>query len=163
MKTLVSLLLCAALIAVPVMQTTATIKDPPPTEIHFAFVCIMGAASLLGGYVVYKIKSCRPKYYCLKDQDGNRFASNASRTERALNEWDIVSGPYNSAEACAAACSTNTAVVSVNVPFVPMRVMSSSNLVNWTEVALIYDDPDHFEWSATNSAAMPAMFYRIGN
>jgi len=159
---LIALLLCAALLAVPLNHTNAVPTTPPKeSEIHMAVILIIGGAITVGGWVVYKVAGCRPKYYCVRDADGNQFPSNASRTERALNEWEVVSGPYSSAAAAAAGCAAGTPQAPPIIPSVTMKVQRSRDLVSWELAATIQDDPDHFTWSETNSASVPAMFYRV--
>jgi len=159
---IVAVSLCAALLAAP-LNLDAVQTSAPPIEqnFHMFAVCLIGGAVVAGGAVIYMLKTCRPKYYCVKDEDGKQFPSNASRTERAANDWEVVSGPYNSAEDCARNCSTNSVKQVVNIPAIPMKIMSSTDLVTWTQAVAIVDDPEHFTWTGTNSAALPAMFYRV--
>lgn len=91
--------LCAALLALGIQQVRA----------HWIlYVCVAGGTAIIGGITYVVVKSCQPKYYCITDADGNRFYSNATRSQRAANEWTVTAGPYNSAEEAAAGCVIST-------------------------------------------------------
>jgi hypothetical protein len=151
-------------------------KPSDPQNSAVLAICTLGAAALIGGFVYFKVKACRPKYYCLEDEDGNRFASNATRTERAANDWKVKSGPYNSAEEAHKYCppKTNSAVnlvltsnseveddPSVYIPAIPIKIWRSTNLVDWVLRDTILDDPSHFSWMDTNAiSANSRAFYK---
>lgn len=165
MKKLVALTLCAALVVAPVQESKSSAAMA---------ICLVGGGAIIGGVVVYWIKTCKPKYYCVEDEDGNRFASNATRTERAANDWKVKSGPYKSAEEAHQYCppKTNTAAGlvmlseigngedEVYIPQVPMKIWKSTNLVDWAQVDSILDDPSHFMWTDTNAVSQQA-FYKV--
>jgi hypothetical protein len=118
----------------------------------------------------------------MTDSEGNRFYCNAGKTERAVNEWTVTGGPYDSAEEAAAGCvtSTNTAAAitmsrsaalvggfspaqnQVVIWTMPMTIRKSTNGVTWFVADRIEDDPEHFEWRDTNAMSLhPQAFYRI--
>jgi hypothetical protein len=162
MKRIIVIGLCAALVAAPVHKARSVAV--------VVYVCVVGAASTIGGYIYFKVKGCRPKYYCITDANGNRFYSNATRSERAANDWTVTGGPYDSAEEAAAGCVTsNPAIMAgpggvseVHIPQVPLRIWKSTNLVNWVLVDTILDDPDHFSWIDPNAISSTSRaFYRV--
>lgn len=177
MKKTVALTLCGALVLAPLnLRSTPTGDNPSDPNTSVLVICLVGGAAAVGGWVYFKVRACRPKYYCVKDEDGNTFPSNASRTERAANDWTIESGPYASAEDAKKACppKTNTVqmvslVVGTNVthldnpavyiPAIPIKIWKSTNLVDWVLRDTIIDDPSHFSWeeAITNSTSA---FYR---
>lgn len=172
MKTPVSLTLCAALVLAPLeIRSTPSQGGSNNPNVSLAAICLFGAAAVIGGYVYFKVRACAPKYYCVEDEDGNRFPSNATRTERAANDWKVKSGPYKSAEEAAKACppaTTSTAALvmvsletadEVAIPQVPIKIWKSANLASWTLADTILDDPSHFSWTDTN-AISGQMFYR---
>jgi len=177
MKKLIALTLCGAMIAAP-LDLNAVPKEPGPNEPQSAVmaICLVGGGAIVGGVVIWMLKTCRPKYYCVKDEDGNVFPSNASRTERAANDWSVQSGPYTSAAAAAAACPPKTNSVQtisavgatvqsadnpgVYIPAIPIKIWKSTNLVDWVLRDTITDDPSHFSWSETNTASTTAAFYK---
>jgi hypothetical protein len=127
-------------------------------------ICLIGGAVIAGGAVVFLIKTCKPKYYCLRNEDGDYFVSNATKREREVEGWVIVSGPYNSAEAATTNChkpppSALTMVSLVYTPAIPIKIWKSTNLVDWVLRDQISDDPAHFSWSETNTLGS-ACFYR---
>lgn len=167
MKKTIAFTLCAALVLAPMQETKAT---------NILAICLIGAAAVAGGVVVFLIKTCKPKYYCVQDEDGNRFPSNATRTERAANDWKVKSGPYRSAEEAAAACppktnspaglvmmaGLNNGEDEIFIPQMTLKVWKSSDLVNWAQVDTILDDPDHFSWTDTNAISGASQaFYRV--
>lgn len=180
MKKLTSLTVSLALVAAP-FNVNAVPRDVPPKDQELVMaLCIIGAVVVAAGVIVYMVRSCQPKYYCVKDQDGNTFPSNATKKERQIEGWTVVSGPYDSAEAAAIACppkkganltSSNGATTiepasieddpGVYIPSEPIQIWRSTNLVNWELRATIMDDPQSFSWSETNSMATSQMFYRI--
>lgn len=178
MKKTIALSLCAALVLAPLKSIATTPTGSGPSDTSIMAICLFGAAGAIGGYVYFKVRSCKPKYYCVKDEDGNTFPSNASRTERAANDWTVQSGPYNSAEAAKAACppKTNTLhLVSlvvgpstnrldnpgVYIPSISIKIWKSTNLVDWVLRDTILDDPSHFSWTDTNAISGNAKaFYR---
>ncbi len=164
MKT-IALTLCAALVAAP-LHLHAVPKDETPVEpqAHLLAICLVGAAAAAGAAVVWMMKTCKPKYYCVQDNEGNRFSSNATKRERQVEGWKVVSGPYSSAEAAAIACPPMTnapAFTEQPTPSLPIRIYKSKDLgLTWNQVALINDDPMHFSWAETNSASDATALYR---
>jgi len=172
MKKTIALSLVAALVIAPLrIDAVPTVPTDPKNSFAMG-ICLMGIAAVVGGGVVFIIKTCRPKYYCVQDEDGNRFASNATRSERAANDWKVKSGPYNSIQEAYQYCppTTNTASLGpvvaesqsgedeVYIPAIPIKIWKSTNLVDWVLRDTILDDPSHFSWSETNSG--PAAFYK---
>lgn len=179
MKKLVALTLCGALTVAP-LNLNAVPKETPGDHRNSAIlaICAMGGTAMIAGFVYFKVRACKPKYYCVKDGDGNQFPSNASRTERAANDWSVVGGPYNTAEAAAAACPriTNSPTAgrgliamtanlqddpAIYIPAIPIKIWKSTNLVDWVLRDTILDDPSHFTWTDTNAInANSKAFYR---
>jgi len=171
--------LCAALLVTGIQQARG----------HWLlYACVAGGTAIIGGITYFMVKSCRPKYYCMTDADGNRFYSNASRTEREANDWTITGGPYASAEEAAAGCvvttpTTNNVAVAfmslaqltlaqsntnlnaadeVFIPSAPMTIWRSADMNNWEVADQIVDDPENFTWIDTNAVnTATQMFYRV--
>jgi len=177
MKKLVALTLCGALVLAPLDLHSTIPGGSGGSDTSVMAICLFGTAAAIGGYVYFKVRACRPKYYCVKDEDGNTFPSNASRSEREENDWSVQSGPYNSAEEAKAVCppKTNTVqlvslVVGTNasnldnpgvyIPAIPIKIWKSTNLVDWVLRDTILDDPQHFTWEETNAASAAAVFYK---
>jgi len=189
MNRLISSILCVVMLLLSLQISRAdgpTIPndpgDPQPAAVVL-YICVVGGVALLGGFVYYKVKSCKPKYYCVRDLDGNVFSSNATKTERAVNDWVVVSGPYDSAEAAAKVCppATNqppaklstdlkktssdgasSLVDEVYIPTMPMTVWYSTNLTDWSVRDRIEDDPSHFSWIDTNEVSRTVQgFYKV--
>jgi hypothetical protein len=164
MKKLVVFGLCAALVAGSIQQAKSW---------NLLYVCYVGASTVIAGVTYFMVKSCKPKYYCMTDADGNRFYSNATRTEREVNDWEVTGGPYDSAEEAAAGCvvtapavaaagETQAADAGVFIPAVALTIWKSTNAVNWVVADRIIDDPQHFSWRDTNAISANAqMFYRV--
>jgi hypothetical protein len=157
MKKIVAIGLCAALLAASIQQARS----------HLAlYICVSGGTAIIGGIAYFMVKGCRPKYYCMTDEDGNRFYSNATRTEREANSWTVTGGPYDSAEEAAAGCvTTNPSLISmvdeINIPTVKFHIERSYDLTNWVRVATLNDDPGHFSWTDTNAInSVSQSFYR---
>lgn len=179
MKTITAITLCAVLVVAPLNNTDAVPTGAPPadSDLYWIPVCVIGAAVVAGAVVTWMMKSCKPKYYCVQDSDGNTFPSNATKTERAVNEWKVKSGPYASVEEATAVCPPKTnslsafvAIASMSettaledevlIPSEPISIWKSTNLVHWVKVASLMDDPYSFSWSETNALDSHA-FYRV--
>lgn len=128
-KTVIVFGLCAALLASSVQPVRTQQPEPEPAA-PFLYLCLVGGGAIIGGVVTYVVKKCSPKYYCMTDSNGNRFYSNAGRTEREVNDWTITGGPYDSAEEAAAGCvvtppaivaTTGTASTSDESALTPFR------------------------------------------
>jgi hypothetical protein len=156
MKKLVIVGLCAALVAGSIQQARG---------FGLLAICIAGGTTIIAGVTYFMVKSCKPKYYCMTDEDGNRFYSNATRTERAANGWEVTGGPYNSAEEAAAGCVVTTPPLTANaaifIPAVSLTVWKTTNLVDWIVADRIVDDPSHFSWRDTNAVTGAQMYYRV--
>lgn len=163
MKKIITLTLCAALILAPIERARSS---------AVLAVCLIGAAVIAGATIIFTVKTCKPKYYCMKDSDGNYFSSNATKKDRIVNDWVIISGPYSSAESAAANChkpaATGLVMMAalesgdqVYIPEVPIKIWKSHNLVSWVLRDTIIDDPSNFSWSETNAISDHfQMFYR---
>jgi len=168
MKKTLALTLCAALILAPIERARAH---------AVAAICLIGGFALAAGVVIFTIKSCKPKYYCVKDEDGNRFASSATKKERLANDWRVVSGPYSSAEEahryCPPVTATNTASLGpvmaeasepfedeIALPEIPIKIWKSTDAKIWSHVDTILDDPFSFSWDDTNAVSQQA-FYKV--
>lgn len=153
MKKLVTIGLCAALVAGSVQQSRGLA--------WLAYACVAGGTAIIGGITYFVVKGCAPKYYCMTDADGNRFYSNATKTVREANDWEITGGPYDSAEEAAAGCVI-TSPAGGAAPTRNLTIWRSTDAVSWTVADRIVDDPNHFEWRDTNSINLnQQMFYRV--
>jgi len=174
MKNIVSVLMAAIVLFTPLQQSRAVVTLPPdPKNTSMLVICLMGGVAAVGGFVYYKVKTCQPKYYCVEDPEGNRFPSNATKTERAVNDWVVKSGPYKSYEEAAKICPPQTNQVAIAttgqirvdevvIPSVRMNIWYSTNLTSWILRDTIYDDPSHFSWTDTNAILQSQSgFYRV--
>ena len=142
-------------------------EPEPDLEPQAAWVaaCFLVGAGILAGVGIYLVvKSCKPKYWCIKDRDGNHFVSTATKNEVAINDWSIVSGPYESVTQ-----GTNNCPPPQPLPIIAfsqpldwtIRVQESPDLINWTTIYETRDDPQNLNFTIypTNLSAA-RMFYR---
>lgn len=167
MKRIAIIGLCATLVAASIQQSRSSAIA--------IYVCVVGGMALIGGYIYFKVKGCAPKYYCMTDESGNRFYSNATKAEREASGWRVTGGPYESAEEAAAGCVVTSPALTkmgaisslivedeVYIPQVTMKVWKSTNLVHWVLADTILDDPAHFSWTDTNAIGGASQaFYRV--
>jgi len=141
--------MAASLITMPMQRSQAQLAPA---------ICITLIAAAAVGGVVVVVKSCEPKYYCVRDEETKQqWCRITTRKAAQMEGWTIVSGPHKSAEACDKVCHTNL-LTGMSIPL--MYIERSTNLINWETVAQLQDDPEAFEWSETNSLHSAA-FYRV--
>lgn len=174
MKKTIVLSLCLALVLAPLQSNSTTPGGSGEVDSSIMAICLIGAAAVAGGVIVFMLKTCKPKYYCVEDEDGKRFPSNATRSERLANDWKVKSGPYKDRETALEYCppQTNTPpklvlMTGLNngedevfIPAVPLKIWKTTNLTHWILADTILDDPSHFSWIDTNAISGQA-FYRV--
>lgn len=136
-------------------------EDPQPAWIMACFV--VGAGLLAGAGIYIVTKSCSPKYFCLRDRDGKYFVSTATKNEVAVNEWTVISGPYDSVAQGTNNCPPPQGqMISMSQPVDwTIRVQESPDLTNWVTIYETRDDPQNLNFTIfpTNLNAAQ-MFYR---
>lgn len=138
------------------------VEDPQPAWILACFVVGAGVLAGVGIYVV--TKSCNPKYYCMKDSDGKYWVGTATKKEREVNDWVIVSGPYDSVAQGTNNCPPPPGQMTLQMepPDWTIRVQESTNLLDWVTIHETRDDPFNlnFTFFPTNNNAPGPVFYR---
>jgi len=155
MKTLTTLVLMIALIVAPIRESRASVV---------AGVCLIIIVAVVATGVSVKVKACGPKWYCV-EKDGSKFSAPMTRREIAMNEWVVLCGPYDTRakllDACTPCYESSTAPQQSNLSFpVTVHIETSTNLINWTEIASQEVDPDNFEFDFTNSVSQATCYYR---
>lgn len=162
---LATALLSTCLVATQ-MRTIRADDSPPIQETAALAIClILFAAAGIGGTVIV-IRSCAPKYYCLKDESETPpkyWVGTATKKEVEINEWTVVSGPYKTPGEV-----TNCPPVSV-----AMRANSweweieseiffekSYDLENWIPIGSTIEDISNFSFSYTNETADASCYFR---
>ncbi len=150
MKNLITIFLCAAMVAMPMQRTKAQLAPA---------VCLVIIAAVAVGGVAIIVSSCQPKYYCCEDAETkNRWCRIVARNDPEATEFKIISGPYKDASKCNQIC-TNGPPIAASEPIVELHIEKSTDLQHWTECAKLQVDPTFFEWSETNTVDR-ACYYR---
>lgn len=161
MKKLVTLLLCLAIIALPLRADDN--PPPPPQEVWLA-VCLLAAAGAAAAGIYIVARTCAPKYYCHKDDSEPPvyWVGTSTAKECELKGWKRLSGPYASPGDCVecppGVMATNV-VQGYPLPPISISVWESTNLTDWVRVHQEVCDPEDFVYWPTNKAA--AAFYKL--
>jgi hypothetical protein len=150
MKKLITLVLCAVLFMAPIEEAKA------PT---LAAVCLVliAVGAVVGVAVI--VRSCRPRYYCVSDDEtGQQWCRLMDKGDLIRPTLRILSGPYKDAKKCELICATNV-VAEIDPEMFTLHLEKSTNLVDWVECAQLQTD-GAFEWSETNTVDAPFCYYR---
>jgi hypothetical protein len=156
---LIALVLVFVLISVQLPAQDESPNPQPASVWVAACVVVFAGAMAIGTAVV--IRNCKPKYYCMKDSEGTHFIGTATKKERQINGWVVVSGPYDTPDAGTNNCpppATNSVAFSESIESI-IHIQESTNLVDWVTLASFQDDPGNFSYQHTNTTSSKA-FYR---
>jgi len=137
----------------------------PSAQIAPAAFCIVISAVVIAGGVTIWVSSCKPKYYCIRDDENNlQWCEITTKREALISGYKIVSGPWNDAQACDHSCHPTNLLTKVVLPqpkvIGPLiHIERSTDLQTWTECASFVGDPESFEWSESMQEA--TCFYRV--
>jgi hypothetical protein len=150
MKSIVTLLLTIALIALPLHQ--------PRAQLAPAICIVLVAAAAVGGIIVC-VHSCQPLYYCVHDPDAQLdYCMVTTRRDATAAGLEVKAGPFKDDGVCDSRCHpTNLLNKAVSTM---LYIEKSTDLKNWTQAAAVEGTVDCFEWSETNTVAQ-ACFYRV--
>lgn len=156
MKTTISAMLAASLIAMP-LQSHAQENPPDDFWLAAAVVCVAGAA-FAGVYIV--TKKAAPKYYWHMDseQPPNFWVGTSTPKQCDIEGWTRIGGPYNRPQDAPAEHPNPTnRVQRVVGPASFIAVQTSTNGQHWTTVHQQVCDTEEFVYFPTNTG-----MFRIG-
>ncbi len=158
MKKLVSMVLIAVVVVMP-LHLNADDPPPPPTEELWPALAMVAFVGLCVGGVMLLSKKTEPQYYWLMDDEKppNFWVATATGKECQLNGWKRIGGPYKRAADAPPVHPDPTNRVHVVSPTLNMAFESSTDDGNsWTTVYQETCPMDDFGCvlPATNSMAL---------
>lgn len=156
MKNLITSVLCATLVLLPVQRPKAQIAP-------VIFVIVITAVVVAGGVIVC-VRSSRPQYWCVQDQESKaQWCRITTRREISLSDWKIISGPHYDAAECDRICSsTNQPTARLQAASSDLQLVTierSTDCRNWLVTGTTWGTPDDFAYYETN-ALSSAYYYR---
>lgn len=162
METIVTSLLIAAIVAIPVQR--AIPQEKPPEKDWLLALCVVAVAGAAATAVYIASRSCKPKYYWLCDgeQPPKYWVGTATKKECEINGWRRVGGPYDKPGDAPPQPPSTLLSYTEEPPGPSMRIKvhESSDMQHWTVIHEAVCPTEDFAYFPTNTAKAQ-MFYRL--